>query len=167
MSRYAAGKKSYFISDRSGFRYPYKDMRIEWTGSAVGPDEFEPKHPQLEPRNKASDSQAIQNARTDRTEPAITRLLSPNPFQSGSLGSAVLTVTEPSHGRTTGDVVRFRNVLGFDGFTKAVIESASGYTITVSNVNSYTFTASSGTATVGNVRGGGKIATAGPVTVSA
>ena len=166
MSRYAAGNKSYFISDRSGFRYPYKDMKIEWTGAAVGPDEWEPKHPQLEPRNKHSDSQAIKNARTDRTEPSITRMLLPNSFLSGSSGSAVITVTEPSHGRTSGDVVRFRNVSGFDGFTKVVLENASGYTITVVTADTYTFTASSGTATVGSTRGGGQNATAGPITLS-
>ena len=42
MARYASGEFAYFISDRSGFRYPYRDMKIEWTGAAVGPDEFEP-----------------------------------------------------------------------------------------------------------------------------
>ena len=65
MARYASGKHSYFISDRSGFRYPYKDMKIEWTGAAVGPDEFEPKHHQLEPVRQTSDPQALQNARPD------------------------------------------------------------------------------------------------------
>jgi hypothetical protein len=167
MARFAAGKYAYGISDRSGFRYRLSDMRVEWNGFLVGKDEWEPKHPQLEPRRKPTDAEAIRNSRPDRVEPAVESLLRPNSFKSGSSGSAVITVTEPSHGRTTGDTVRFRDVVGFDGFTKAVIESASGYTITVVNVNTYTFTASSGTATVGNVKGGGKIATAGPVTVSA
>jgi hypothetical protein len=167
MARFAAGKYAYGISDRSGFRYRLSDMRVEWNGFLVGKDEWEPKHPQLEPRRTPTDAEAIRNSRPDRVEPAVESLLRPNSFKSGSSGSAVITVTEPSHGRTTGDTVRFRDVVGFDGFTKAVIESASGYTITVVNVNTYTFTASSGTATVGNVKGGGKIATAGPVTVSA
>ena len=167
MARFAAGKYAYGISDRSGFRYRLSDMRMEWNGFLVGKDEWEPKHPQLEPRRTPTDAEAIRNSRPDRVEPAVESLLRPNSFKSGSSGSAVITVTEPSHGRTTGDTVRFRDVVGFDGFTKAVIESASGYTITVVNVNTYTFTASSGTATVGNVKGGGKIATAGPVTVSA
>jgi hypothetical protein len=47
MSKYATGKDSYAISDRSGFRYRYKDMRKEWNGLLVGKDEWEPKHPQL------------------------------------------------------------------------------------------------------------------------
>ena len=45
---YASGKRAYGISDRSGRRYRLRDMRKEWTGSLVGPDEFEAKHPQLE-----------------------------------------------------------------------------------------------------------------------
>ena len=167
MSRYASGKHSFFTSDRSGFRYPYKDMKIEWTGAAVGPDEFEHKHPQLEPRKHPSDPQALRNARTDRVEPEVAKLLGFNPFKSGGAGTDVITVTEPSHGRNSSDVVRFRTVSGFDGFTKATIEDASGYTITVVTADTYTFTASSGTATAGNTRGGGENASAGPVTLSA
>jgi hypothetical protein len=69
MSSFASGKKAYFISDRSGFRYPYKDMRREWNGSVVGPDEFEPKHPQLGPFRKVGDSQALKDARPEPEEP--------------------------------------------------------------------------------------------------
>jgi len=65
MATYASGKKSYAISDRSGFRYPYRLMRREWTGLLVGPDEFEPKQPQLGPFRKVSDPQALQNARPE------------------------------------------------------------------------------------------------------
>ena len=49
MARFAQGKQAYAISDRSGFRYKYKDVRKEWNGSLVGKDEFEAKQPQLEP----------------------------------------------------------------------------------------------------------------------
>ena len=72
---------------------------------------------------------------------------------------------EPSHGRTTGDTVRFRKAQGFDGFSSTVLEKAEGYTITVVDTRSYTFTASSGTATTGSQRGGGANATVGPVTL--
>jgi len=95
----------------------------------------------------------------------VERLLTPNAFTSGSAASAVITVFEPSHGRSTSDTVRFRNVFGFDGFTKATIENASGYVITVTTTDEYTFTAASGTATTGNTRGGGENATVGPVTL--
>ena len=56
MSSFATGKNAYAISDRSGFRYKYKDMRREWNGLLVGRDEFEAKQPQLESRSKISDA---------------------------------------------------------------------------------------------------------------
>jgi len=69
MAKFASGKDSWAISDRSGFRYPYKVMKKEWNGLLVGPDEYEPKHPQLGPFRKVVDPQALQNARPDRIEP--------------------------------------------------------------------------------------------------
>ena len=69
MSKFAQGKYAYGISDRSGFRYKYKDMRREWNGLLVGRDEFDPKHPQLGPFRKVVDAQALKDARPDRKEP--------------------------------------------------------------------------------------------------
>ena len=167
MARYASGKHAWGLSDRSGFRYRLSEMRTEWSGSKVGVDEYEEKHPQLEPRRSGTDPQALYDPRPDqRTEVAVEILLSNNPFLSGSAGSAVITVIEPNHGRSTSDVVRFRKAEAFDGFTEAALENASGYAITVVDSNTYTFTASSGTATVGDTRGGGNNATSGPVTLS-
>jgi len=166
MAKYASGSQAWGYSDRSGFRYRLAEMRREWNGLKVGPDEYEPKHPQLEPIRVGPDPQALRDPRPDqRTETAVEQLLMYNPFVSGSSGSAVITVLEPSHGRATDDVVRFRKVNGFDGFTGAVLEKADGYTITVVDSGSYTFTASSGTATTGSQRGGGEVATVGPVTL--
>jgi hypothetical protein len=65
MSKFASGKRSYFISDRSGQRYPYRQLKKEWTGAVVGPDEWEPKHPQLYPPRNVSDPQALRDARPD------------------------------------------------------------------------------------------------------
>ena len=162
MARFASGKDAYGISDRSGFRYRLVEMVTEWNGSKVGPDEYEPKHPQLEPIRVGPDPQAIHDPRPDqRTEVAVSRLLPLNPFLSGSLGSSVVTVVEPSHGRATGDIVKFQKTRSFDGFTKAALEKSSGYTITVTDSNLYTFTASSGTAATGGQRGGGENATVG------
>ena len=53
---------TYAISDRSGFRYKYKDMRKEWNGSLVGKDEFEAKQPQLEPFPTVVDALALKDA---------------------------------------------------------------------------------------------------------
>ena len=71
MAKFATGKNSYAISDRSGQRYRYRDMREEWNGLRVGPDEYEPKHPQLRPLRSVSDPQALRNARPDRVEPLV------------------------------------------------------------------------------------------------
>jgi len=69
MCKYALGKNAYGISDRSGFRYPLGRMRKEWTGMIVGYDEWEAKQPQLEPRRKVIDAQALKDPRPDRVEP--------------------------------------------------------------------------------------------------
>ena len=61
MGRFASGKNSYGISDRSGFRYRLRDMRKEWNGSFVGFDEYDPKHPQLSPIRVGPDPQALRN----------------------------------------------------------------------------------------------------------
>ena len=69
MAAFSTGKDAYGISDRSGFRYKLNEMRKEWTGMLVGPDEYEPKHPQLEPIQKVVDPQALKDPRPDRIEP--------------------------------------------------------------------------------------------------
>ena len=69
MAKFASGKYAYAISDRSGQRYRYQDMRKEWNGLLVGKDEWEPKHPQLGPFRKVVDPEALRNARPDRVEP--------------------------------------------------------------------------------------------------
>ena len=174
MAKYASNKYAMGISDRSGVAYRQRDMRKEWTGLLVGKDEWEPKQPQLMVVKTPADPQALRDPRPDRTEPAVEVLLPMNAFTSSTSGSAVITVLEPGHGRSTGDTVRFRTVEAFDGFTEAVLESSSGYSITVVAGDAstdfqsafYTFTASSGTSTVGNVLGGGSVATAGPVSIT-
>ena len=62
---FASGKNAYGISDRSGFRYRLRDMKTEWNGLKVGPDEYEEKHPQLEPRRTVIDPQALRDPRPD------------------------------------------------------------------------------------------------------
>jgi len=63
MAKFAQGKYALGVSDRSGFVYRLNDMRKEWTGSLVGPDEWEKKQPQLDPRRHISDPQALRNPR--------------------------------------------------------------------------------------------------------
>ena len=165
MARYASGKKAWGYSDRSGFRYRLRDMIKEWNGLKVGRDEYEAKHPQLEPNYPGPDPTALFEPRPDaRTEVTVENLLGLNPFLS-TASSATITVIEPSHGRSTSDTVRFRDAVGFDGFTATVLNNSSGYAITKVDDNTYTFSASSGTATTGGLRGGGGRVTAGPVTL--
>lgn len=164
---YASGKNAWGISDRSGFRYRLREMRKEWNGLLVGPDEWEEKHPQLEAPRVSPDPQALRNPRPDVTESAVQQLLFLNPFLSGALGSSIITVTENSHGRSTGDTVRFRKAIGFDGFSTTALQDENGHQITVLNSNQYSITISLETAETGNQRGGGKNATVIAITSSA
>ena len=164
MSNTASGKHAKFISDRSGMEFPYKEMVKEWNGSRVHISEFEPKHPQLEPKPHTADPQGLKNARPASTEPQTDPLLSSNPFIITS-GSSTINVYEPSHGRTTGDIVVFRNVDGSPGgLVYSVFDNASGFSITVTGTDNYTFDLGS-TPTVSG-RFGGSFVTAGPVTLT-
>jgi len=44
MAKYATGKHSKAISDRSGMEFPYNEMVREWNGSFVHISEFEPNN---------------------------------------------------------------------------------------------------------------------------
>ena len=114
MPSYSSGKHAKAISDRSGLEFPYKEMVREWNGSFVHVSEFEPKQPQLEPKPMNGDSISLRHVRPDRTEPAVAAMLGNNPF-SITASSQTITVTEPNHGRSTGNTVRFRNVQGSPG----------------------------------------------------
>ena len=107
--RFSTGRWALSISDRSGAAFPYLEMVREWTGAWVHTSEFEPKQPQIQPRPVSADPQALQYARTARTEFYTPTILPYNPFTTTS-ASATVTVDQPNHGRSTGDAVRFRNV---------------------------------------------------------
>ena len=108
-SRFSKGRHALSISDRSGAAFPYLEMVREWTGAWVHTSEFESKQPQIQPRPVGADPQALQFARTPRTEFYVPTILPNNPF-STTASSATVTVTQPNHGRSTSDAVRFRNV---------------------------------------------------------
>jgi hypothetical protein len=164
MSKLSSGKYAKAISDRSGMEFPYNEMVKEWNGSLVHVSEFEAKQPQLEPTRYTGDPQGLMNARPARVEPETESLLPGNPFSLTS-GSAVVTVTEPGHGRSTSDTVVFRNVDGSPGgLAYTVFENGSGFAITVINTNSYSFNCGSNATITENA--GGMTATAGPVTLT-
>tara|TARA_R100001510_G_scaffold53993_1_gene56161 strand:- start:2442 stop:2894 length:453 start_codon:yes stop_codon:yes gene_type:complete len=111
MARYASGKDAYGISDRSGFRYRLRDMKTEWNGMKVGFDEYEEKHPQLEPRRRVVDPQALRDPRPENNKIPTTvslpvfstetlRYVTPV-FMTGKIGNvtfsgAVVTPTQPT-----------------------------------------------------------------------
>jgi len=164
MAKLSRGKHAQAISDRSGMAFPYQEMVKEWNGSFVHNSEFEPKQPQIEPTRFTGDPQGLSNARPARVEPATESLLSSNPFSFTS-GSSIVTVTEPNHGRSTGNIVVFRNVDGSPGgLAYSVFENSSGFSITVTGTDNYTFDLGS-TPTVSG-RFGGSFVTAGPVTLT-
>ena len=196
MPKYASGKHSKAISDRSGLEFPYKEMVKEWNGSLVHMSEYEPKQPQLEPKPMSADAISLANIRPDRIENAVPYLLPTNSFKTYEAGSRIINVTAPGHGITNGDTKRFRgaplaitaaggsfqftNPEGFDGITGANIAKAAGYTITTgvyvsdardtsdySVANFFHFTVDTDTATKGGVSGGGLGCSVGPVTLSA
>ena len=156
---YSVGKYAYGICDKTGFRYPLRELIPEIrngskTGMMVGYDVVDPDHPQNHlGKFKTDDSQSLLNARPDRIEPADS-------------GSTVVTVTEKDHGRSTSDRVRFRNCLGFDGLTAANFNLATGYVITKLTDDTYTITVAA-SSTSGSITGGGVFATVGPVTLEA
>ena len=81
MGRFAKGKNSQAISDRSGQAFPYSEMVKEWNGSIVHISEFEPKHPQLTPKVYGSDPQALLDARPQHpdTTSSFTLYINNNP----------------------------------------------------------------------------------------
>ena len=164
MSKLSSGKYAQAISDRSGMEFPYKEMVREWNGSLVHVSEFEPKQPQLEPTRFTGDPQGLENARPARTEPATQNMLPADPFSLTS-GSSNVTVTEPNHGRSNGNTVRFRNVEGSPGgIAFTVFENSSGFSISSVTTNTYVFDCGSN-ATVTETAGG-MFLTAGPVTLT-
>jgi hypothetical protein len=64
-ARYAKGKKSQAIGDRSGFKVPYTSLKTTWDGLRVEPEDWEPKHPQLTPAKNVIDAVALFKPRPD------------------------------------------------------------------------------------------------------
>ena len=162
---YARGRYAKFISDRSGMEFPYREMVKEWNGARVHRSEFEPKTAQDHPRKHSADKEALQYARPDRGESEVEHKLTLNPFRF-TASSATISVFEPSHGRSSSDTVRFRDVSGhIFGADVDELEDSDGYSITKTDDDFYTFAVSTAAGTTGS--GGGGYASSGPATLSA
>ena len=156
MGKYALGKRSLAISDRSGMAFPYTEMVREWNGSLVHTSEYEPKQPQLEPKPVGSDAQALFNPRPQPASKTSLILLGNNPFTSVIYsGTTYVNIFSEDHQRAAGSIVRFRgpplvtsagtgtsdtknlqsfaNIPTFGGMN---INSASGFTIALGQIDS-------------------------------
>jgi len=78
MAKYATGKRSQSISDRSGMAFPYTEMVKEWNGSLVHISEFEPKHPQIRRKHTTADAIALQNSRNMKFQQPIQPFINTN-----------------------------------------------------------------------------------------
>ena len=108
MPKYASGKHALAISDRSGLRFPWREMVTEWTGAFVHVSEYEPKQPQLRPKTLSASAISLSKVRPARTAFPTTTILPNNPFTTTV--STTVTVTQPSHNFSSGDAIRFRQV---------------------------------------------------------
>lgn len=157
MGVYAKGSRAYAISDRSGMRFPYREMVREWNGFLVHYSEYEEKQPQLDPKPVGSDPQALYNPRVQQADTPQLILLTPNPFESIIYsGVTYVNVYSQDHQRSTGDVVRLRgnaqvtvpgtegafvpnlqqfaNIPTFDNVSD--LNNTNGFTITVGKIQS-------------------------------
>ena len=173
MGTFAKGKQAYAISDRSGMRFPYREMVREWNGFLVHYSEYEEKQPQLDPKPVGSDPQALRNPRVQGEDTPQLILLTPNPFETVIYnGVTYINVYSLDHQRSTGDVVRLRGpaqvinagtggaftpnlkqfapIPTFDGVSD--IDNNSGFTITVGKIlsNGTVVTAAGGLTTPEN-----------------
>ena len=161
---YASGKHAYGISDRSGRRYRLREMKTEWTGAKVGPDEFEPKHPQLFPPRAFPDPQALRGPRPETELPeqrSIQHGYNPVGFQDipgitppnnlvaeGEVGTVPVTISD-----TGNETVNATGSAGTSGIGSVTVNTtsanvnvsvtglgATGSVGAISNVISDTFT---------------------------
>jgi hypothetical protein len=112
MAKWATGKRSLAISDRSGMAFPYTEMVKEWNGSLVHYSEFEPKHPQIRRKRIVADAIALQNSRSQKfqqptnidgvyadsggTVVGVANLTLPGDFAYITQGQTVMVPADPS-----------------------------------------------------------------------
>ena len=96
MAKYASGKRSLAISDRSGMAFPYDEMVKEWNGSLVHNSEYESKQPQIRRRYGVSDASALQNPRNIKFQQPKTVSENDNTLaDSGGASVGVANLTLP------------------------------------------------------------------------
>ena len=116
MAKYASGRRSLAISDRSGMAFPYSEMVTEWNGSFVHISEYEPKQPQIRRKRVVADAIALQKVRPQRfQQPQEMKVL--NPTFAANDNTIV-----SSGGESVGiaDFSTFSNITTNDGITTSI-----------------------------------------------
>lgn len=103
---YAKAKYAFGFCDRTGFRYPLRDLVPEFrngvkTGFLVGKDVVDPDQPQnFLGRVKINDPQSLRNPRPDTSQTESRELFGWNPvgnsaqYMVGSVGKVTVTTTD-------------------------------------------------------------------------
>ena len=111
---YAKGKYAFGFCDRTGFRYPLKDLVPEYrngvkTGFLVGRDIVDPDQPQnFLGRIKINDPQSLRNPRPDTALLASRGIVGFNPvgnpavIATGSVGRVSVSISETDANLITG-----------------------------------------------------------------
>ena len=164
MAKLASGKKSVAISDRSGFKVKYTDLKTTWDGLRVEPSEWEPKHPQLTPAKNVVDATALFQPRVDNDPENVDIFLgfSQDIFASrvqrsqtgvgikglGSVGFVGISLNEPVTGLVgTANIGAF--AYGFD--VTGVSGTGATGTVVAEDQTDVNPTGSSGTGAVGDI----------------
>lgn len=167
MAKLASGKKSVAISDRSGFKIKYTDLKTTWDGLRVEPSEWEPKHPQLTPAKNVVDATALFQPRPDNDPENVDIFLgySQDIFASrvqrsqtgvgikglGSIGHIGISLDEPVTGQAgTGAIGDYAPGFEVDGVSGT---GAIGTAVAEDQVD-VSATGTEGTGAVGDATGG-------------
>lgn len=106
MPSYARGSKAFGFCDKTGFRYPLKDLVWEYnngtrTGFRVGKDVVDPDQPQnFLGRLKINDPQSLRDPRPDTSQAESRALWGWNPvgnelqYMVGSVGTVTVITTD-------------------------------------------------------------------------
>jgi hypothetical protein len=96
MGRFAKGKRSRAISDRSGFEVPYTQLKTTWNNLRVEPEEFEVKHPRLTPPKNIIDPTALFDPRPNNDPENVSIFFNFNWFNNAPTGMQATQYKKPN-----------------------------------------------------------------------
>ena len=108
MSKYATGKHSKAISDRSGLSFHIEKWLENGMVHLYIIQSLNLNNHNLNQNHVGGDGVALLQVRPDRTEPATTVRIVDNGFETYAAGSGIINVFSPGHGLTDSTTYRFR-----------------------------------------------------------